>query len=77
MTIFDDFFMRALIGGLGIAISAAPLGCFIVWRRMAYFSDATAHSSILGVALALAFCLDLLWHALRCTYYGALGYAAI
>jgi len=27
----------------------------VVWRRMAYFGDATAHASILGVALALAF----------------------
>ena len=64
MTIFDDFFMRALIGGLGIAIAAAPLGCFIVWRRMAYFSDATAHSSILGVALALAFSVSIFFGTL-------------
>ena len=64
MTIFDDFFMRALIGGLGIAIAAAPLGCFIVWRRMAYFSDATAHASILGVALALAFSVSIFFGTL-------------
>ena len=47
--------MRALFAGLGVAIAAAPLGCFVVWRRMAYFGDATAQASILGVALALAF----------------------
>ena len=64
MTIFDDFFMRALIGGLGIAIAAAPLGCFVVWRRMAYFSDATAHASILGVALALAFSVSIFFGTL-------------
>lgn len=52
---FDDFFIRAALAGLGVAIAAAPLGCFVVWRRMAYFGDATAHASILGVALALAF----------------------
>jgi len=40
---------------VGVAISAAPLGCFVVWRRMAYFGDATAHASILGIALALTF----------------------
>ena len=51
----DDFLIRAVLAGLGVALAAAPLGCFVVWRRMAYFGDATAHASILGVALALAF----------------------
>ncbi len=53
--ILDDFLIRAMLAGLGVALAAAPLGCFVVWRRMAYFGDATAHASILGVALALAF----------------------
>jgi len=53
----DDFLLRALIAGLGVALAAGPLGAFIVWRRMAYFGDATAHAAILGVALALAFSL--------------------
>ena len=52
---FDDFIVRAILAGLGIVLVAAPLGCMVVWRRMAYFSDATAHASILGVALALSF----------------------
>lgn len=55
MTLLDDFLVRAVLAGLGVALAAAPLGCFVVWRRMAYFGDATAHASILGVALALAF----------------------
>jgi len=50
---FDDFFTRALIAGVGLAVAAGPLGCFIVWRRMAYFGDTMAHSALLGVALAL------------------------
>ena len=49
----DDFFTRALLGGIGVALVAGPLGCFIVWRRMAYFGDTMAHSALLGVALAL------------------------
>ena len=49
----DDFFTRALIGGIGVALVAGPLGCFIVWRRMAYFGDTMAHAALLGVALAL------------------------
>ena len=51
----DDFMMRATLAGVGVALAAAPLGCFVVWRRMAYFGDATAHAAILGVALSLAF----------------------
>jgi len=51
----DDFMVRAALAGLGVAFAAAPLGSFVVWRRMAYFGDATAHAAILGVALALAF----------------------
>lgn len=54
MSFLDDFLIRAALAGLGVALAAAPLGCFVVWRRMAYFGDATAHASILGVALALA-----------------------
>lgn len=55
MTLLDDFLIRAALAGVGVAIAAAPLGCFVVWRRMAYFGDATAHAAILGVALSLGF----------------------
>ncbi|WP_299614157.1 metal ABC transporter permease [uncultured Tateyamaria sp.] len=51
----DDFLVRAGLAGVGTALAAAPLGCFVVWRRMAYFGDATAHAALLGVALSLAF----------------------
>ena len=51
---FDDFMIRATLAGIGVALAAAPLGCFVVWRRMAYFGDATAHAAMLGVALSLA-----------------------
>ena len=49
----DDFLIRALSGGLGVALAAGPLGAFIVWRRMAYFGDTLAHSGLLGVALGV------------------------
>lgn len=49
----DDFFTRALVAGIGVAIVAGPLGCFVIWRRMAYFGDTLSHSALLGVALAL------------------------
>jgi zinc transport system permease protein len=50
----DDFLMRAMFASVGVALAAAPLGCFVIWRRMAYFGDATAHAAVLGVALSLA-----------------------
>jgi zinc transport system permease protein len=55
----DDFFTRALVAGIGVALVAGPLGCFIVWRRMAYFGDTMAHSALLGVALAYLFGVNL------------------
>lgn len=51
--IMDDFIVRALLGGVGVALVAGPLGTFVVWRRMAYFGDTIAHSALLGVALGL------------------------
>ncbi len=50
---FGDFFSRALIAGVGLAAVTGPLGCFVVWRRMAYFGDTMAHSALLGVALSI------------------------
>ena len=43
------------MAALGVAIAAASPGCFVTWRRMANFGDATAHASILEVAMALSF----------------------
>ena len=53
-TMLDDFLVRAGLAGTALALAAGPLGSFVVWRRLAYFGDATAHAAILGVALALA-----------------------
>jgi zinc transport system permease protein len=50
----DPFVLRALAAGIGVAIIAGAMGCFVVWRRMAYFGDSLAHSALLGVALGLA-----------------------
>lgn len=53
MSVLDSFLIRAALAGVGVALAATPLGCFVVWRRMAYFGEATAHAAILGVALSL------------------------
>lgn len=57
--ILDDFVIRALVAGFGIALVSGPLGCFIVWRRMAYFGDTMAHSALLGIALGFLLSINL------------------
>jgi zinc transport system permease protein len=54
MNMLDDFLVRSALAGVGLACATGPLGSLVVWRRMAYFGDATAHAAILGVAMALA-----------------------
>ena len=51
---------RATLAGIGVSLAAAPLGCFVVWRRMAYFGESTAHAAMLGIALSLTFELSVL-----------------
>ena len=55
INMFDDFFIRALVAGLGVAFVTGPLGCFVIWRRLSYFGDTLAHSALLGVTLAYSF----------------------
>lgn len=50
----DDFIVNAALAGIAVALVAGPLGCVVVWRRMAYFGDTLAHSALLGVALAVS-----------------------
>ena len=50
----DDFIYRALIAAIGVSIIAGSLGCFVIWKRLSYFSDSISHSALLGVALGLA-----------------------
>ena len=45
---FDDFFTRALIAGVGIAIIAGPLGCLVIWNAY-HAGDTLSHSALLGV----------------------------
>ncbi|MBM2575882.1 metal ABC transporter permease [Jannaschia sp. Os4] len=59
-----SFLVRAALAGVGVALAAAPLGCVVAWRRMAFFGDATAHAAILGVAGALTLAVAPVWGAL-------------
>lgn len=56
---FGDFFSRAMIAGTGLAAVTGPLGCFVVWRRMAYFGDTMAHSALLGVAISILLSINM------------------
>lgn len=55
----DDFLLRALLGGFGVALVAGPFGAFVVWRLLAYFGDTLAHSALLGVAVGFLLHLNL------------------
>ena len=55
---FEEFMIRALISGIALSFVSGPVGCFILWKKMAYFGDTLAHSALLGVALALLLNID-------------------
>jgi zinc transport system permease protein len=57
---FQDLWIFPLVGGILLAIMAAPLGCLMVWKRVAFFSDTLAHALLLGVALHFLVQLPLL-----------------
>ena len=50
----SDFVLRALVAGFLIAVMCGVMGCFVVWRRMAYFEISLSHSALLGIAIGLA-----------------------
>lgn len=52
-SVTEPFVLRAFAAGALVAAAAGALGCFIVWRRMAYFGDSIAHCALLGAALGL------------------------
>ena len=54
-----EFLLLALLSGLAVALVAGPLGCFVVWRRMAYFGDTLAHSALLGVSFGWLLSINL------------------
>ena len=51
----DSFILRAVAAGIGVALVTGPLGCFIIWRRMAYFGDTLSHAALTGIAIGILF----------------------
>ena len=48
-----EIILPAWLVGILLSLITAPLGAFVVWRKMAYFGDTLAHSALLGVALGI------------------------
>jgi len=69
----DDFLVRGLLGGIGVALVAGPLGCFVVWQRMSYFGAAVAHAALLGVALGFLFDVEPMFGILLVALLFAMG----
>ncbi|WP_303819574.1 zinc ABC transporter permease subunit ZnuB [Actinobacillus minor] len=53
-----DILLPAWLAGLLLSFITAPLGAFVVWRKMAYFGDTLSHSALLGVALGVFLQID-------------------
>jgi zinc transport system permease protein len=49
----SSFLINALLAGIGMSLVLGPIGCFVVWRRIAFIGDTLSHASIAGVAIAL------------------------
>jgi zinc/manganese transport system permease protein len=45
------FMKRALVGGIAISLGAAPIGVFLMLRRMSLIGDAMAHAILPGAAI--------------------------
>jgi len=54
----DDFLWRAAAGAGLLGAAAGPIGCFVLWRRMAYLGESVAHMGLLGAAIGLLFGIE-------------------
>ena len=52
--LIDSYILNALYAGICVSLIGGGLGCFVIWKRMAYFGDSLSHSSLLGIALGIA-----------------------
>lgn len=57
----DDFLWRAALGAGLLGAAAGPIGCFVLWRRMAYVGESVSHIGLLGAAIGLLLGVNALW----------------
>jgi zinc transport system permease protein len=63
---FELFFIKAIIAAIGVAIATAPIGVFVLWKRMAYFGDAISHSAIFGLGIATIIAVEPIYGIIFC-----------
>ncbi len=68
-----ELWMLPLIAGCGLMLLAGPFGSLLVWQRMAFFGDALAHASLLGVGVGLFF----FWSPMGGALVGTLTFAIL
>lgn len=71
------FLINAILAGVGLAILSAPLGCLVVWRRMAYMGETIAQAGLIGVAAGLLLEIDQTAATLAATALAALALGTI
>lgn len=49
----DDFLWRAALGAGLLGAATGPIGCFVLWRRMAYVGESVSHIGLLGAAIGI------------------------
>ena len=49
----DDFLLRSILGGIIMIVIAAPMGCLMVWQRLAFLGDTLGHAAVLGVGIGM------------------------
>lgn len=59
-----SLFLFPIIAALCLALIAGPIGCFVTWRRMAFYSDTLSHAALLGIALGLMAGVGAVWGVL-------------
>ena len=67
------FMQRAFLAGLGVSVTCAILGVFLVLRRDAMIGHGLAHITFAGVALGLLLYWSPIWVALGVAVLSALG----
>lgn len=78
MTITDFLNPNALLGQAVwalcfLSLLTAPMGCFIVWRKLSYFGATLSHSALLGAVLGLVTGVGILFGVMGFTFVLALG----
>ena len=48
-----DLLLLPALAMLLLSVLSGPLGCFLVWQRMAYFGDTVAHASLVGIGVGI------------------------